>query len=278
MPGEVSYVPSIQSGSPLLEIMVAAAIEAGRAAFAVYRSDFEVQTKQDESPVTAADHAAEAIILAHLARDAADIPVVAEEQVAAGHVPASASRFFLVDPVDGTKEFVQKRGDFTVNIALVTDGVPELGVVYAPAKSQLFAGDVGAGHAFRTGQSPDAPEQADRSSIHTRPPSAKGLTVVASRSHRSPETDGWLAKLTVAEVVSVGSSLKFCLVAAGEADIYPRLGPTMEWDTAAGHAVLSAAGGAVVNLDGTPFRYGKPGFRNPSFIATGRVQSLPRPH
>jgi 3'(2'), 5'-bisphosphate nucleotidase len=269
-------VPFVHSGSPLLEIMVAAAIEAGRAAFAVYRSDFEVQTKQDESPVTAADHAAEAIILAHLARDATGIPVVAEEEVAAGRIPASASRFFLVDPVDGTKEFIQKRGDFTVNIALVTDGVPELGVVYAPAKSQLFAGDAGAGRAFRTNQSPDAPEQADRSPIHTRAPSTTGLTVVASRSHRSPETDEWLRRLTVAELVSVGSSLKFCLVAAGEADIYPRLGPTMEWDTAAGHAVLSAAGGSVVNLDGTPFRYGKPGFRNPSFIATGRAQSLPR--
>jgi 3'(2'), 5'-bisphosphate nucleotidase len=258
--------------------MVAAAIEAGRAAFAVYRSDFEIQTKQDESPVTAADHAAEAIILAHLARDAAGIPVVAEEQVAAGRIPASASTFFLVDPVDGTKEFIQKRGDFTVNIALVTDGMPVLGVVYAPAKSQLFAGDVGSGHAFRTAQSPDAPEQADRSPIRTRTPSPSGLTVVASRSHRSPETDEWLAKVAVAEVVSVGSSLKFCLVAAGEADIYPRLGPTMEWDTAAGHAVLNAAGGTVVNLDGTPFRYGKPGFRNPSFIATGRAQSLPRHH
>jgi 3'(2'), 5'-bisphosphate nucleotidase len=258
--------------------MVAAAIEAGRAAFAIYRSDFDVQTKQDESPVTAADHAAEAIILAHLERGAAGIPVVAEEQVAAGRIPASASTFFLVDPVDGTKEFIQKRGDFTVNIALVTDGVPQLGVVYAPARSQLFAGDAQAGHAFRTGQSPEETEQASRAPIHTRTPPANGLTVVASRSHRSPETDAWLGKLTVAELVSVGSSLKFCLVAAGEADIYPRLGPTMEWDTAAGHAVLSAAGGTVVNPDGSPFLYGKPGFRNPSFIATGRAQSLPRQH
>jgi len=258
--------------------MVAAAIEAGRAAFAIYRSDFEVHTKQDESPVTAADHAAEAIILARLAQGAAGIPVVAEEQVAAGNVPASAATFFLVDPVDGTKEFIQKRGDFTVNIALVRDGVPQLGVVYAPARSQLFAGDAVARAAFRTGQSAEDSKQASRTPIHTRVPPAAGVTVVASRSHRSPETDAWLSKVKVAEVVSVGSSLKFCLVAAAEADLYPRLGPTMEWDTAAGHAVLAAAGGDVVHLDGSPFRYGKPGFHNPFFIATGRRESLPRQH
>jgi 3'(2'), 5'-bisphosphate nucleotidase len=193
-------------------------------------------------------------------------------------VPARAATFFLVDPVDGTREFIQKRGDFTVNIALVRDGVPQLGVVYAPARSQLFAGDAVAGQAFRTAQSPDDQGQATRTPIRTRQPAAAGLTIVASRSHRSPETDAWLAQVKVAELVSVGSSLKFCLVAAGEADLYPRLGPTMEWDTAAGHAVLSAAGGEVVNLDGSPFRYGKPEFRNPSFIATGRRESLPRRH
>lgn len=266
------------STASLLEVVVAAAVEAGRAAFAIYRSDFTVETKQDESPVTAADHAAEAVILKHLAAAAPGIPVVAEEEVAAGRVPPSAATFFLVDPVDGTKEFVQKRGDFTVNIALVQDGVPQLGVVYAPAKSQLFAGDVRAAQAFRSNQSPEETHEAPRTPIRTRVPASRALTVVASRSHRSPETDEWLKKVEVAELVSVGSSLKFCLVAAGEADLYPRLGPTMEWDTAAGHAVLSAAGGTVVNLDGTPFRYGKPGFRNPSFIATGRVESLPPLH
>jgi 3'(2'), 5'-bisphosphate nucleotidase len=258
--------------------MIAAAIEAGRAAYAIYRGDFEVQTKPDQSPVTAADHAAEQVILARLSQAAPGIPIVAEEQVAAGKVPPSAPTFFLVDPVDGTKEFIQKRGDFTVNIALVRAGVPELGVVYAPAKSRLFAGDAAQGHAFRAEQSPEDPQQAARVPIRTRQPAAVGLTVVASRSHRSPETDAWLAQVKVAELVSVGSSLKFCLVAAGEADLYPRLGPTMEWDTAAGHAVLSAAGGEVVNLDGSPFRYGKPEFRNPSFIATGRRESLPRQH
>ena len=258
--------------------MVAAAVEAGRAAYAIYRGDFEVQTKRDESPVTAADHAAEAVILARLAQGAAGIPVIAEEQVAAGNVPATAGTFFLVDPVDGTKEFIQKRGDFTVNIALVRDGVPQLGVVYAPARSQLFAGDAVAGYAFRADQSPEDSKQAARAPIRTRQPAAAGLTVVASRSHRSPETDAWLTQVKVAELVCVGSSLKFCLVAAGEADLYPRLGPTMEWDTAAGHAVLSAAGGEVINLDGSPFRYGKPEFRNPSFIATGCRESLPRRH
>jgi 3'(2'), 5'-bisphosphate nucleotidase len=258
--------------------MLAAAIEAGRAALAIYRGDFAVHTKQDDSPVTAADHAAEAVILARLAQGAAGIAVVAEEQVAAGRVPASASAFFLVDPVDGTKEFIQRRGDFTVNIALVRDGVPQLGVVYAPARSQLFAGDAVARAAFRTDQAADDPKQAARTPIRTRTPPASGLTIVASRSHRSLETDAWLSQVKVAELVSVGSSLKFCLVAAGEADLYPRLGPTMEWDTAAGHAVLAAAGGEVVHVDGSPLRYGKPDFRNPSFIATGRRESLPREH
>ena len=258
--------------------MIAAAIEAGRAAYAIYRGDFEVQTKEDHSPVTAADHAAEKVILAQLSQGAAGIPVVAEEQVAAGNVPPKADTFFLVDPVDGTKEFIQKRGDFTVNIALVRDGVPQLGVVYAPAKARLFAGDAAKREAFRAEQSPENASQAPRTPIRTRAPAPNGLTVVASRSHRSPETDAWLAQVKVAEVISIGSSLKFCLVAAGEADLYPRLGPTMEWDTAAGHAVLSAAGGDVVNLDGSPFRYGKPGFRNPFFIATGRREALPRQH
>jgi 3'(2'), 5'-bisphosphate nucleotidase len=273
LPAEVEFdVPDSQ----LLETMVAAAIEAGRAAYAIYRSDFEVHTKQDKSPVTAADSAAEALILACLASAAPAIPVVAEEQVAAGRAPAIGATFFLVDPLDGTKEFVQRRGDFTVNIALVRRGVPELGVVYAPAKAQLFVGDVNTGHVFRSEQSPDEQSQAARKSIRVRTPPAGGLTVVASRSHRTPETDAYLAQVKVSNLVSVGSSLKFCLIAAGEADLYPRLGPTMEWDTAAGHAVLAAAGGTVVNVDGAVLRYGKPEFRNPSFIATSSLTLLPQ--
>ncbi|MBX5459686.1 MAG: 3'(2'),5'-bisphosphate nucleotidase CysQ [Steroidobacteraceae bacterium] len=262
--------------SSLLEALVAAAIEAGRAACAIYRGEFEVTTKADESPVTAADHASEAIILARLAQAAPGIPVVAEEQVAAGRIPQIGRTFFLVDPLDGTKEFVQRRGDFTINIALIHDRVPQLGVVYAPAKSRLFAGNVDAQQAFSSEQSPDDDAPAPRKALRVRTPPPHGLTVVASRSHLNAETDRYLRLLKVANLVSVGSSLKFCLVAAGEADVYPRLGPTMEWDTAAGQAVLMAAGGTVVNLDGTAFCYGKPEFRNPSFIATSTLTVLPQ--
>jgi 3'(2'), 5'-bisphosphate nucleotidase len=257
------------SDSVLLNAMVVAALEAGRAANRIYHGAFEVLTKADDSPVTAADQIAEDIILRHLQQHAAGTPVVAEEQVAAGHIPVVAEEFFLVDPLDGTKEFVHKRGDFTVNIALIRAGLPALGVVYAPATGQLFTADVGRGSARRARLNPDEPVAADLSPIHVRPLPAAGLTAVASRSHRTPQTDAYLAGYTVAEVVAVGSSLKFCLVAAGEADLYPRLGPTMEWDTAAGHAVLLAAGGRVIGPDAQPLRYGKPQFRNPWFVASG---------
>lgn len=252
----------------LLPHLLSAAIDAGRAICAIYSRGFEVQHKQDESPVTEADHAAEAIILECLARVAPGVPVIAEEEVAAGRVPAIGERFFLVDPLDGTREFVARRGDFTVNIALIENGAPVLGVVYAPANSRLFAGDVAQRYAFRSAQRTEHTELAPREAIHVRPVPARGITAVASRSHRTPETDAFLLRAKVKDLVSVGSSLKFGLVAAGEADLYPRLGPTMEWDTAAGHAVLAAAGGKVSTLDGEPLRYGKPGFRNPSFVAS----------
>jgi 3'(2'), 5'-bisphosphate nucleotidase len=253
----------------LLEAMMAAALEAGRATWQIYRSEFEVMQKADQSPVTAADHAAEAIILRHLALAAPAIPVIAEEEVAAGRIPAVAAEFFLVDPLDGTKEFVARRGDYTVNIALVRSGVPLLGVVYAPARNSLFAGDVSHHAAVHCEQPPNRPLAAARRSIHVRDVPQAGLTVVASRSHATPETDAYLSRCPVAERVSIGSSLKFCLLAAAQADLYPRLGPTMEWDTAAGHAVLLAAGGQVLAPGGQPLRYGKPEFRNSSFIATG---------
>ena len=249
--------------------MVAAAIEAGRAECEIYAGAFQVHHKQDASPVTAADHAAEAIILARLAQIAPGIPIVAEEEVAAGRIPRVAGEFFLVDPLDGTKEFIARRGDFTVNIALIRDGMPVLGVVFAPANEKLYIGDVAAAKAFRAAQKPDPAHAPAREAIRVRQPPAQGLTAVASRSHSNAETDAYLARNKIKDRVSVGSSLKFCLVAAGEADVYPRLGPTMEWDTAAGHAVLSAAGGSVTTLDGAPLRYGKPDFRNPSFIASG---------
>ncbi len=261
--------------SRLLEAMIAAALEAGRAVHDIYRSGFVVTHKADATPVTAADHAAEAIILARLRQAAADIPVVAEEEVAAGRIPAVGREFFLVDPLDGTKEFVQKRGDFTVNIALTRDGAPVLGVVYAPANSQLFAGNVAARSAFRSDQKATDSALAARLPIKVRAVPQRGLTAVASRSHATAETDAYLANYAIADRIPVGSSLKFCLLAAGEADLYPRLGPTMEWDTAAGHAVLVAAGGTVWAPGATPLSYGKPGFRNPSFVAGGSLTPLP---
>lgn len=266
---------STESDDRLLEAMVSAALAAGRAIHDIYLRGFEVTSKADATPVTDADLAAEAIIIEHLQRAAPGVPIVAEEQVAAGRAPVVGSEFFLVDPLDGTKEFVERRGDFTVNIALARAGAPVLGVVYAPANSQLFAGNVPAQRAFRSEQSVTATVPAPRLPIHVRPAPQAGLTVVASRSHSTPETDTYLARYTVTERVAVGSSLKFCLVAAGTADLYPRLGPTMEWDTAAGHAVLSAAGGGVWAPGGVPLAYGKPGFRNPSFIASGSVHPLP---
>lgn len=251
--------------------MIAIAVEAGKVAHDIYRGDFEVRHKADDTPVTSADHAAEAIILQRLTEAAPLIPIVAEEEVAAGRVPEVGTEFFLVDPLDGTKEFIQRRGDFTVNIALIRDASPALGVVYAPARSSLFAGDVGARSAFRSDQPPEAHELAPRRPIRVRSAPPDGLTVVSSRSHSTPETDAYLASYQVSNRVSVGSSLKFCLVAAAEADLYPRLGPTMEWDTAAGHAVLLAAGGGVWAPGGLPLRYGKPGFRNCFFVASGTL-------
>lgn len=254
--------------------MGVAALAAGAAAHAIYAAGVEVRLKADLSPVTAADEAAEALILEHLARLAPVRPVVAEEQVAAGRVPPPGESFFLVDPLDGTKEFIARRGDYTVNIALVRAGAPALGVVYAPVSDTLYLGDVRRGRARRRRRARAA--DARDEPIHARPPPAHGLTAVVSRSHCTPETEDYLRHFAIAERVSVGSALKFCLVAAGEADLYPRLGPTMEWDTAAGQAVLEAAGGRVLDAAGGPFRYGKPGYRNGWFVACG-PQLAPAP-
>src|SRR5262245_58904019 len=267
------YTQHSMSDETLLENMVRAAVAAGRAALEVYNSRFEVELKADDSPVTAADHAAERVILEQLSREAPGIPVVAEEQVAMGRVPAHGADFLLVDPLDGTREFIKRNGEFTMNIALVSAGSPVLGVVYAPAIAALFAGNAIASKAWRSNQDASAPA-APRESIRVRSTPPEGLTVVASRSHRSPETDAYLARYPVAHAVSVGSSLKFCKVAAGEADLYPRLGTTMEWDTAAGHAILVAAGGRVLTDARTPLGYGKPDYRNPWFIATGSAEVL----
>jgi 3'(2'), 5'-bisphosphate nucleotidase len=236
---------------------------AGDVIMAIYATDFDVTQKGDASPVTAADQKAESVILAGLAKIAPDIPVVAEEAVAAGHVPDVGARFWLVDPLDGTKEFISRNGEFTVNIALIENGRPVLGLVLAPAIGRLFGG--------AEGQGAWVEDQNGLRAIATRDVPAAGLTVVASRSHGDESAlDAFLAGRPVASRTNAGSSLKLCLVAAGEADVYPRLGRTMEWDIAAGDAVLRAAGGIVQKLDGTVLGYGKPGFDNPHFAAWGR--------
>jgi len=257
----------------LLKSMVDCAARGGAIVWDHFNGQVVVERKADESPVTAADRAAEAAILAGLARAAPGIPVVAEEETAAGRVPVLGARFFLVDPLDGTKEFIQRGTDFTVNIGLIEEGSPTLGVVYAPARSLMYWGDVAARQASRAQLPPHgalgAPE-----TIEVRPP-ATPLCAVASKSHNTPETEAWLAAAGVRGRVSIGSSLKFVLVASGEADVYPRPAPTMEWDTAAGDAVLRAAGGRVLDLDGAPLRYGKTRFFNPGFIATGPYEPGP---
>lgn len=246
----------------ILDRIVAMARDAGRVILPYYDNP-EVSDKHDGSPVTAADHAAEAVIVPALQALTPEIPVVAEESVAAGRIPdVSGGRFWLVDPLDGTKEFIQKRGDFTVNIGLVQDGAPVLGVVHTPVDGMVWAGAVGSG-------AWEEDSDGRRRPIAVRRADPAGLTVVASKSHRNPELEAYIATLAVRESVSRGSALKFCLVARGEADIYPRTGPTMEWDTAAGHAVLLAAGGSLTDFDGGPFRYSKPDFRNGFFIARG---------
>lgn len=245
----------------------ALALKAGRAIMAVYDGpDFETALKADESPVTAADLAADRLIGAGLVEAFPEIPAVTEEN-AASHDQAGQARFFLVDPLDGTKEFIQRRGDFTVNIALVEDGIPTAGVVYAPAKGRLFRCRPGAATEERIGAD-GAPVAGTERTLRVRTPDKGGLIVVASKSHRDQATDDYIARYSVADFKSAGSSLKFCLLAAGEADFYPRLGRTMEWDTAAGQAVLAAAGGQVLRFDDQrPLTYGKPGLDNPFFLA-----------
>lgn len=242
------------------------AIEAGERILEVYaRNDFEAREKADASPVTEADEAADALISAGLRAAFPGVALVTEEQ-AATH-SERASTFLIVDPLDGTKEFVQRRGDFTVNIALVEDGNPVRGVVYAPAKGRMFYTLADGGSVEETGPF-DPLSPGDTRPIRVATPDNDALRVVASKSHRDAATDAYIARYACADIKSAGSSLKFCLVATGEADLYPRLGRTMEWDTAAGHAVLAGAGGEVVRFDDLgPFVYGKPGYGNPFFIA-----------
>ena len=248
------------SEAELIEALALAAREAGDAILAVRRRGFEVEHKGDASPVTVADRAAEEIILAALARAAPGVPVIAEEEVAAGRIPAHGETYFLVDPLDGTKEFVRGGDDYTVNIGLIVNGSPRLGVVLAPETGRLHAGIVGEGAWLEDANG--------RVSIRARE-RAEALVAVASKSHFTQNTSDYLNALCAGcGHVSIGSSLKFCIVAEGKADIYPRLSPTSEWDTAAGHAVLLAAGGRVDGPDGRPLRYGKPAFLNRAFVAT----------
>ena len=245
----------------LLDALSEAAREAGEAIRAVRRRGFDVAHKGDLSPVTEADHAAEQIILAALAKAAPGVPVIAEEEVAAGRIPAHDDFYFLVDPLDGTKEFVRGGDDYTVNIGLIQGGTPRLGVVLAPEQDRLFAGLVGKGAWI---EGPDG----ERKPTRTRERGTE-LVAVASKSHFTANTSDYLDSVSPGcGHVSVGSSLKFCIVAEGLADIYPRLSPTSEWDTAAGHAVLLAAGGRVDGLDGQSLGYGKPTFLNRGFVAT----------
>ncbi|MEN9475568.1 MAG: hypothetical protein RIS48_2290 [Pseudomonadota bacterium] len=253
----------------LMEALVRLVQQAGALVLQVYERDFSVLAKTDASPVTEADWRAEALITPALQVLLPGVPVLAEEAAAAGLAPAAAGlgeRFWLVDPLDGTREFVQRNGEFTVNVALIEQGWPVLGVVLAPALGQLYAGAAGLGAFTQFGS-----DAGTRRPIEARRPPAEGLTVLASRSHGDQAAlNAFLADQPVARIRQAGSSLKLCLLAAGEADLYPRFGRTMEWDIAAGQAVLEAAGGRVEDLQGQPLRYGKPGFENPDFLAWGR--------
>jgi len=261
----------------IAEIFAEIALEAAVAVMAVYASDSHVRRKPDKSPVCDADEDAEAIILARLAARLPDLPVLAEEAAAQGKKSVSGSTFILVDPVDGTREFLSRNGEFTINIGLIVDGSPQAGVVYAPALGQLWIGGAKATACIVAPGAPLPPPH-QRREIHVRPAPPQGLTALASRSHSDPETEAFLARLPIKERRAAGSSLKFCAVAEGDADVYPRFGETMEWDTAAGDAVLRAAGGIVLDRERHPLRYGKSGaqFRNGPFVAWGDPKAVIR--
>jgi len=260
----------------LTVVMRRLAIEAGERIMQIYDADdFEVKVKSDASPVTEADEAADALISAGLRAAFPDIMLVTEEQAESHSLTGDS--FLIVDPLDGTKEFINRRGDFTVNIALVEQGVPTRGVVYAPAKGRMFLTDA-RGDAYEETGALDAETMGELSRITVSNPDNGNLMVVASKSHRDQATDDYISKYAVKDLKSAGSSLKFCLVATGEADLYPRVGRTMEWDTAAGHAVLSGAGGQVVRFDDhSPLTYGKAGYANPFFIALAPGVALKKP-
>ena len=257
----------ISDRNQLIEDIAVAVADAGEAILELVRRGFEVEHKDDLSPVTEADRAAELIILAALAKAAPGVPVVAEEEVAAGRIPAIGDTYFLVDPLDGTKEFIRGGDDYTVNIGLISNRSPVLGAVFAPARGTIYAGLVGEGAWMQ--------DSDGRRPIRTRE-RGEAMAAVASKSHFNQPTADYLAEAVgECDYVGIGSSLKFCIVAEGKADIYPRLAPTSEWDTAAAHAVLLAAGGAVDGPDGEPLRYGKTAFLNRGFVATAGWKAPP---
>jgi 3'(2'), 5'-bisphosphate nucleotidase len=248
----------------LIALAAGLALDAGDAILQVRSRGFDVVRKEDRSPVTEADHAAEAIIVTGLREAVPAIPVIAEEEVAAGHVTEPSAEYWLVDPLDGTREFAAGNNEFAVNIGLVRDGRPVLGVVAIPVTGELFGGIVGRGAWKRVG--------IVQTTVSARLPPEEGLTVLASRYHgNSTRLDEFLRDKRVAKLINFGSSVKFCRLAEGMADLYPRFGRTMEWDTCAPQAVLEAAGGTVRMFDGEELRYGKRGWENPHFVGTGRL-------
>ena len=252
----------------LARAFAALASEAGRVVMDVYATDFAVRRKADASPVSEADEAAEALLVPGVEKLLPGVPILAEEAVSRDGLVDVGDEFVLIDPLDGTKEFVSRNGEFTVNVALVRSGAPVAGCVYAPAIGRMF---VGGTTAYAGAVAPGA-ALPDLQPVTTRGYPADGLVAVTSRSHLDDETKDFVARVGASATRDAGSSLKFCLVAAGEADVYPRFGPTMEWDTAAGHAVVTAAGGQVLRPDGSPFHYGKAdeGFRNGPFVVWGQ--------
>jgi 3'(2'), 5'-bisphosphate nucleotidase len=262
--------PTAAERDGLARLFAQIASDAGTRVMEVYESNFETRTKADYSPVSDADERAEEVILARLELDLPGIPVLAEERASREGVGGQIwDAFILVDPVDGTKEFIQRKGDFTVNVALICGGHAVAGAVFAPARREMYLGGATAEllEGFRPGETVTQGRK-----LVTRAYPPEGLTAITSASHLDDRTKAFLAARKIAGQTAIGSSLKFCWVAAGKADVYPRWGPTMEWDTAAGHAVLSAAGGTMTQPDGAPFVYGKgaEGFRNGPFIAWGR--------
>jgi len=259
----------------LAEGLLSVALAAARAQMAHFGTGMAVERKADQSPVTAADRQSEEIILAGLARVAPGVPVIAEEEVAAGRIPDIAGPFFLVDPLDGTKGFIKGRPEFTINIGLIEARAPVFGLLYAPALADFYvtlAPNEAVNARLEPGSDVRNLADCDLRTMRTRVPDPHALMALTSQSHLNRATESFLAGYNVIERRALASSLKFGLIAKGEADVYPRVGPTCEWDTAAGHAVLAAAGGTVTGIDGAPLLYGNAerGFENPDFVAWGR--------